>query len=168
MPPLVGIAVELGRKRRLDLGGITASILASASASRNQFASNARSARSFPQDSPSMSAAVPRRSWACPRSSRKSIRLPSASIARQWFAKQTMRGGQRHDLGGHTTARVPPLGRLLRNRLPGNGLPGFGSPFCALTLTVVPSTVRQCIENAREGTMVYSKSASSADSLNMR
>ena len=38
-------------------------------ASRTQLASNALSARNWPQVSPSISAAVPRRSWACPDSS---------------------------------------------------------------------------------------------------
>ena len=68
-------------KRRSDPGGMSASILASAGASPGQFASNARSARSLPQDNPSLSAEVPRRSWAWPGSSRTSIRLPSASVS---------------------------------------------------------------------------------------
>jgi hypothetical protein len=51
-------------KRQLDLSGMTASIRTSASALRNQFASNARFARFFPQNSLSMSAAMSRRSWA--------------------------------------------------------------------------------------------------------
>lgn len=42
-------------------------------------ASNARSARNWPQVSPSIRAAVPRRSWAWPGSKQKSLRLPGAS-----------------------------------------------------------------------------------------
>ena len=68
-------------KRRSDPGGMTASIPASAGASPGQFASKARSARSLPQDSPSLSTAVPRRSWAWPGSSRQSVRLPSVLVS---------------------------------------------------------------------------------------
>ncbi len=46
---------------------------------RTRLASNARSARNRSLASPSCIVAVPRRSWACPESKRKSIKLPSAS-----------------------------------------------------------------------------------------
>ena len=43
-------------------------------------ASKARSASNWPQFKPSMRTAVLRRSWACPGSRRKSIRLPGVSV----------------------------------------------------------------------------------------
>jgi len=77
-------------KRRSDPGGMSASILASAGASPGQLASNARSARSLPQDSLSMSAAVPRRSW-----------------QQRQVDQVAERVGQCLDLGASTAARMP-------------------------------------------------------------
>ena len=177
-------------KRRLDLGGMTASIPASASALRSQFALKARSARSLPHGSPQIVGLSHCPAGDCvaicgvgaPATSRSGCRLrplPSRGL------QSKLREGVSAMILVVTPPReCPPFGRLLRNRLPGHGWPYFESPFCALTRC----PAADCLQSARGGRcnltilrrpaatrgadlltsiIVYSKLESSVNALNV-
>ena len=70
---------------RFDFGGMTGMMSRSIKSVRSQSASNALSASRCPAAKPRISVFVPRKSWACPGSRRKSTRFPRASVRASIF-----------------------------------------------------------------------------------